>query len=439
MNKNLHITGPTDENYKKIKDHDGTDTNLELSKNGLKVFGELFTGGDIKLALNKKIWLSDNTYLVADSANFITLYIHNTYAFRFTFDGTNRVVYLKDATLMLNNAGTSYIVPFTDGGGEDYIYFTCGNQFMMTMQEGTYEQINFLQHTALTAAKKLYFDGGGAGDTYITEFAADDLRLYVGNVLFFKMIQDDASDDYIEMENTHLHMGEGKKLYFDGGGDTYIYNGSDDVLDIVVGSDILIRMTEAGGGASNNVTIGDANLVCSYDLKIAATKKLYLDTGGDTYIDEPSADLMQFTVGGDIMLKLDENGSTGNVANLGTTSVGFTQGTPTYNASDTEVNFHTGGMKQYLTFGSGNITDLNLNFPLLSCNCTLVIKQDGTGSRLISNWKTFDESGANASTVKWAGSEAPTLSTGANAIDIVSFYWDSINHTAYGVASLNFG
>ena len=54
------------------------------------------------------------------------------------------------------------------------------------------------------------------------------------------------------------------------------------------------------------------------------------------------------------------------------------------------------------------------------------------------NWKTFDKAAFNESTVKWPGGSAPTLSTGANAVDIISFYWDNDNHTAYGVASLNF-
>ena len=40
-------------------------------------------------------------------------------------------------------------------------------------------------------------------------------------------------------------------------------------------------------------------------------------------------------------------------------AVGFDLFTPTYNASDTEVNFKTDGNKAFVTFGSGNIKDLN--------------------------------------------------------------------------------
>tara|TARA_R110002012_G_scaffold5094_7_gene23174 strand:- start:5840 stop:6796 length:957 start_codon:yes stop_codon:yes gene_type:complete len=121
--------------------------------------------------------------------------------------------------------------------------------------------------------------------------------------------------------------------------------------------------------------------------------------------------------------------------------VGFDQFTPTYNASDTEVNFKTEGNKAFATFGSGNITDLNLNLPATSGNFVLLLKQDGTGSRLVTNYKAFDSAGnaANGSaTVKFAGGSNPTLTTDANHVDILSFYWDADNEICYGVASLDF-
>ena len=94
--------------------------------------------------------------------------------------------------------------------------------------------------------------------------------------------------------------------------------------------------------------------------------------------------------------------------------------------------------KQFCTFGSGNITDMNLIFPDMSGNFVLLLKQDGSGSREVANWKTFDQDQGNESTVKWAGGSAPTLTTAASKTDILSFYWDNANHTAYGVATLNF-
>ena len=122
--------------------------------------------------------------------------------------------------------------------------------------------------------------------------------------------------------------------------------------------------------------------------------------------------------------------------------VGFDLVTPTYNASDTDVDFKTGN-KQFVTFGSGNIADLNLKFPATSGNFVLLLKQDGTGSRTVAadGWLAFDSAGnaANGSaTVKFAGGSNPTLTTDANHVDIVSFFWDADNEIAYGVASLDF-
>jgi hypothetical protein len=56
----------------------------------------------------------------------------------------------------------------------------------------------------------------------------------------------------------------------------------------------------------------------------------------------------------------------------------------------------------------------------------LNVHQDGTGSRTIT-WNAV---------FKWPGGSAPTLSTGVNAIDIISFISNGTN--LYGATSLNF-
>ena len=121
--------------------------------------------------------------------------------------------------------------------------------------------------------------------------------------------------------------------------------------------------------------------------------------------------------------------------------VGFDLVAPTYNASDTNVDFTTGN-KQQVTFGSGNITDLNLIFPKVSGNFVLLLKQDGTGSRTVTNYKVWDRTDSVAAggsaTVKFAGGSNPTLTTDANHIDIISIFYDGDAEIAYGVASLDF-
>jgi len=176
------------------------------------------------------------------------------------------------------------------------------------------------------------------------------------------------------------------------------------------------------------------------DLNIAATDKITFDGGGDTYISESSADVLDIKVGNDLVLQITESGADGNTIDINNACMGFTQLEPTYDANDTIVDFRLSN-KQFLTFGAGNITNLQIRFPLVSGNFVLLVKQDGTGSRLITNYKAmeFDESSADGSAaVKFAGGSNPTLTTDANHVDILSFYWDADNEIAYGVPTLDF-
>ena len=201
-----------------------------------------------------------------------------------------------------------------------------------------------------------------------------------------------ASTFYVDNAG-HVALSATKKLLFDGGTHTYIAETSDDVLDFTVGALNILKLDEGN----------DKVEVLGADLEIDAAKKLYLDGGTDTYIHESLADYIEIVVGGDVIMALREAGTSGNTVDFGLSGAGFTQHEPTYDASDTGVNFSREGNKGFLTFGAGNITDLNLYFPNVSCNCQLVIKQDGTGSRTVTNWKTFDQAQGNESTVKWRG------------------------------------
>lgn len=137
-------------------------------------------------------------------------------------------------------------------------------------------------------------------------------------------------------------------------------------------------------------------------------------------------------------LSKSAGGTMGADINMADNAIGFTQFEPTYNSSDTEVHFDDYGNKAFATFVGGNIADLNLYFPDFSCNCVLLLKQDATGSRTVTYFKTFDQADGNESTVQFAGGLNPTLTATANKIDIISFYWDNDNHKAYGTITKNF-
>lgn len=84
----------------------------------------------------------------------------------------------------------------------------------------------------------------------------------------------------------------------------------------------------------------------------------------------------------------------------------------------------TAGNKQKITL-TGNCT-FTFTAPSGPANLILRLIQDGTGSKTVT-WPA---------TVKWPEGTAPTLSTAASSVDIVSFYWDGTNY--HGQASLAF-
>ena len=204
-------------------------------------------------------------------------------------------------------------------------------------------------------------------------------------------------------------------------------------LTIDIGGDLTI---DIGDGKIVREDGGDI-IISEAGIMIDLLKKIYLDGSTDTYIWSAANDTISFTAGGETFVGFKEV-STGNIVRFIDAGVGFTQREPTYDATDTDVSFATLGNKQFLTFGSGNITDLNLTFPDVSCNCILLVKQDGTGSRTITNYKTFSHSGGSESTVLFAGGSNPTLTTAGDKVDIFSFYWDDDNQKAYGVVTHNF-
>jgi hypothetical protein len=71
--------------------------------------------------------------------------------------------------------------------------------------------------------------------------------------------------------------------------------------------------------------VGDANALIDVtiprgDLHIESTKKIYFDSGNNTYITESGADVLDFYAGGTNMLKLTESGTNTIVINSGTGS-----------------------------------------------------------------------------------------------------------------------
>ena len=117
----------------------------------------------------------------------------------------------------------------------------------------------------------------------------------------------------------------------------------------------------------------------------------------------------------------------GGEVDAGAHTIGFTQQTYVGGASNGEVDIDWKlGNKAELTFDGQNET-LVFTAPTNPCNLLLKLIQDDPGSRT-ATWPV---------TVMWPAATAPTLTTTADAIDIVSFYWDGTNY--FGNSSLAFG
>ena len=210
----------------------------------------------------------------------------------------------------------------------------------------------------------------------------------------------------------------------------------------IVAEPLVTNNIMSSGDITLDAAGGDVNILQA-DLIIPATKKLYFDGDGDTYISESGADIVQIYVGNDKMLEMTEAGADGNLAHFDTACVGFTRKVAIFSATgvistggtdDTDVDFRHSN--KYRLAMTGDINMINLIFPAASGNFLLVCTTDGDHD--VANWRAYesDESAATVAEVMWAGGSVPAFTS--SGVDIVSFYWDANEQEAYGVASLAF-
>jgi len=103
----------------------------------------------------------------------------------------------------------------------------------------------------------------------------------------------------LTFDGTDLSIAATGKIYLDAGTDTYIHEASADKLAFVVGGVTMLEITEA---LTDGVFVKNSHLV------LDATKKIFFDgsISGHTHITEFSDDILDFYVGGDKMFVLDE-------------------------------------------------------------------------------------------------------------------------------------
>ena len=254
-----------------------------------------------------------------------------------------------------------------------------------------------------------------------------------------KMRIDDAGLDVTGIINATSNISTiaTGKVFFDNGNDTYIHEVSADKLDVVVGGQTILEVTEGGGGASDSVAI-------------QALNKLYFDGVGDTYITESAADTLDFVVGGDTVIQIDENGVSGNIVGIDG-CIAFKHGSdniyqPVYGdvvytantGNNTDIDFRECQKARLELTGGQTVAILGFIFPEFSGNFTVALEQDSSGSGVITAYKAMSHNGLSTTDVKFPGGSNPTLTTTANKTDIISIFWDAESKIAYAAATLNF-
>ena len=152
--------------------------------------------------------------------------------------------------------------------------------------------------TLVMATKKLHFDGESK-TTYITESADDVLDIYVGDDNMLKLTEH-ALGNRVSVLGSNLTIDSGQYLLFDGDGlgNTSIRESSADQLDFLAGGITMLSLD------MNSQLSPSTNKV-----SIPALTPLYFDAGNDTYIAETSADRLDCFVGDVRMLRLSESGA----------------------------------------------------------------------------------------------------------------------------------
>ena len=202
---------------------------------------------------------------------------------------------------------------------------------------------------------------------------------------------------------------------------------------------------KAAGNNHGVVVVGNADGTgyISATTDFYATGKLYIDgVGGDTYFNTTS-DVLDLYVGNDNLIKLTENGADGNTFDFENCAAGFTRREQTFSTTDvkgtggtddTDIDFRVSN--KFRLEMTGDIAQMNLIFPPVSGNFTLVTSTNGDHD--VTAWKVWesDETAASTTDVMWAGGSVPAFTN--NGVDICSFYWDATEQQCYGVCSLAF-
>lgn len=173
------------------------------------------------------------------------------------------------------------------------------------------DHVSFGYNVSIQQGKRLNWSNS---DTWITEDVNDRLRFFVGGAEFMRFTEDTA--DTINLYQD-VYIPDGKKIHFGGGSDlkiqhdgsnSWIYNDTGNLYieNRVDDGDLIFRGDDGAGGLTGYVQLdGSAKrILLKEDIAITAAKKLYLDGGGNSYIQEESPDNLIFRAAGGNYLRV---------------------------------------------------------------------------------------------------------------------------------------
>jgi hypothetical protein len=105
--------------------------------------------------------------------------------------------------------------------------------------------------------------------------------------------QDNGTNVFQILDGGDVIMNTTKKFYIDSGGDTFLYESSANVMDFFGGGSLKLRLAAT-----------QVNVASGIDLTIPATQKIYLDGGNDTFLTESAGDTLDIATGGVVALQI---------------------------------------------------------------------------------------------------------------------------------------
>ena len=292
--------------------------------------------------------------------------------------------------------------------------------------------------------------GSGSAAGVVSSIGDHDLLLQTGNATTGNItIADGASGTIKLMPNTdgEIAIGNGVqtgKLTTRGTTDLVLSTNSGVNSGTITITDAVnqsIALAPNGTGdvslTADNVVVGpgDAQAV----IKSSGDHNLVLKTGNST----TGTIVIEDGAAGDISI---------NPAGTGIVTTGRPIGFTHYAASDWDdnagaesINFSTEGNKARVAFTGADITidNTKLIFPAnISGNYTLLVKMYTGGSitkNVVTLWTShYGAVDTDATNVIWQSGAIPEVTEDQSHMDIFSFYWDSDEKKAYGVATQGF-